>query len=109
MWQFLRKTNAQKAEGHIRIGVLVYVSHGGVKSFIKHKIITLKVMIIMITIITIIIKIIIIIILIVITWELKNKKWKYGLVSKDLNLRLQATHVFKILLEESYPMIFIYS
>ena len=85
MWQFLWKTNAQKEEGHIRIGVLVYVLHGGVKSFIKHKIIIIKVIIIMITII---IKIIIIM-LIVINWELKNKKWKYGLVSKDLNLRLQ--------------------
>ena len=42
MWQFLWKTNAQKAEGHIRIGVLVYVLHGGVKSFIKHKIIIIK-------------------------------------------------------------------
>ena len=85
MWQFLWKTNAQKAEGHIRIGVLVYVLHGGVKSFIKHKII-IKVIIIMITII---IKIIIITMLIVMNWELKNKKWKYGLVSKDLNQRLQ--------------------
>ena len=85
MWQFLWKTNAQKEEGHIRIGVLVYVLHGGVKSFIKHKIIIIKVIIIMITII---IKIIIIM-LIVINWELKNEKWKYGLVSKDLNLRLQ--------------------
>ena len=49
-------------EGHIRIDVLVYVLHGGVKSFIKHKIIIIKVIIIMITII---IKIIIIIMLIV--------------------------------------------
>ena len=72
MWQFLWKTSAQKAEGHIRIGVLVYVLHGGVKSFIKHKIIIIKVIIIMITIIIIII--IIIIMLIVINWELKNKK-----------------------------------
>ena len=80
MWQFLWKTNAQKVEGHIRIGVLVYVLHGGVKSFIKHKIIIIKVIIIMITIITIIMKIIIIIImLIVINWELKKKNGNTGL------------------------------
>ena len=50
-------------EGHIRIGVLVYVLHGGVKSFIKHKIIIIKVIIIMITIIM---KIIIIIIMLIV-------------------------------------------
>ena len=49
-------------EGHIRIGVLVYVLHGGVKSFIKHKIIIIKVIII----ITIIMKIIIIIIMLIV-------------------------------------------
>ena len=49
-------------EGHIRIGVLVYVLHGGVKSFIKHKIIIIKVIIIMITII---IKIIIIMLIVI--------------------------------------------
>ena len=60
---FFGRQNAQKAEGHIRIGV--YVLHGGVKSFIKYKIIIIKVIIIMITI-TIIIIIIMMMMLIVI-------------------------------------------
>lgn len=44
----------------------LYVLHGGVKSFIKHKIMIIKVIIIMITIITIIMKIIIIIIMLIV-------------------------------------------
>ena len=65
MSQFLWKTNELKAEGHIGIGVCpVYVLHGGVKSFIKYKII----------IIMIIIIIIIMIMVIVINLKLKSKK-----------------------------------